>query len=136
GGGLVGDDVGFDAAAQQCGQDFGGVADDGHRVRAPLVLRGDRGADGRVEDVGDLVEVAVVQAAPGAVRVAFHQQCCPAVEGDRERLGAAHSAEFGADGEGAGEGAAEALVGDGGEGFVGSLQDSLGSDVDPGAGGH
>src|SRR5690606_41185998 len=55
GGGLVGDDVGFDAAAQQFGQDFGGVADDGHRVRAPLVLRGDRGEAGRVEVVGDVV---------------------------------------------------------------------------------
>ena len=35
-----------------------------------------------------------------------------------------------------GEGAAELLRGDGGEGLVGALEDALGADVDPGTGGH
>ena len=39
-------------------------------------------------------------------------------------------------GERAGEGAAEPLGGDGGERLVGALQDALGADVDPRAGGH
>ena len=38
--------------------------------------------------------------------------------------------------ERAGQGAAEPLLGDGGEGLVGALDDALGADVDPGAGGH
>ena len=58
------------------------------------------------------------------------------VHGDRERLRAAHAAEPRGDGDGAGQGAAEPLVGDRGEGLEGALEDALGADVDPRAGGH
>jgi hypothetical protein len=59
-----------------------------------------------------------------------------AVHGHRERLRAAHPAESGGDGQRALERAPEALLRHRGEGFVGSLQDSLRTDVDPGTGGH
>ena len=51
-------------------------------------------------------------------------------------MGAAHAATATGEGDGAGEGAAESFAGDGAEGFEGALEDSLGGDVDPGAGGH
>ena len=51
-------------------------------------------------------------------------------------MGAAHAAAAAGEGDGAGEGAAESFAGDGAEGFEGALEDSLGGDVDPGAGGH
>ena len=58
------------------------------------------------------------------------------VKGDGQRLCAAHAAAAAGQGEGAGQGAVEALLGHGCEGLEGTLQDALGSDVDPGAGRH
>ena len=58
------------------------------------------------------------------------------VHGHRERLRAAHAAEPGGQRDGAGQRAAEPLVGDRGERLEGALQDALGADVDPRAGGH
>ena len=58
------------------------------------------------------------------------------VHGDGERLRAAHAAEAGGHGDGAGQRAVEPLVGDGGERLEGALEDALGADVDPRAGGH
>jgi hypothetical protein len=54
------------------------------------------------------------------------------VHGDGERLGAAHAAEAGGEADASSQGSAEALFCHGGERLVGSLQDALGSDVDPG----
>jgi len=51
-------------------------------------------------------------------------------------LGAAHPAETGGDGEPAGERGAEVLARALRQSFVGSLEDALGTDVDPGSGGH
>src|SRR5699024_10396390 len=84
----------------------------------------------------DLVAVALGDAAlePGAVHV--HDQAHPVVEGDREGLRPAHAAAAAGEGDGAREGAAEALPRDRGEGLVGALEDALGGDVYPGAGGH
>ena len=39
-------------------------------------------------------------------------------------------------GQGSGQGAVVALVGDGAEGLIGALEDALGGDIDPGSGGH
>ena len=58
------------------------------------------------------------------------------VHGDGERLRAAHAAEPGGQRDRAGQRAAEPLVGDRGERLEGALQDALGADVDPRAGGH
>ncbi len=89
-----------------------------------------------VEVLGLDVEVAVLDPAGDPGRVAVDADRHAAVHGDGERLGAAHAAEAGGEGDGAFEGAVEALVGDGGEGLVGALQDALGADVDPRTGGH
>ena len=89
-----------------------------------------------VEVVGDLVEVAVVEPALRPPGVDLDAQRDAAVAGDGERLGAAHAAETAGQRDGAGEGAAEVLVGDLGEGRERALQDALGADVDPRAGGH
>ena len=137
GAGLVGDDVDRDAAAQQLGEDLGAVADDADRPGAPLGLgRAAAFSIGVVEVVGDLVEVAVLDPAvqPGPVDV--DDQAGAVVQGDGERLGAAHAAAAAGQGQGAGEGAAEPLLGDRGEGLVGALDDALGADVDPRPGGH
>ena len=53
-----------------------------------------------------------------------------------QRLRAAHAAEPGGERDRAGERAVERLRGDGAERLVGALQDALGADVDPRAGGH
>ncbi|MEY9488179.1 hypothetical protein RKD26_003973 [Streptomyces calvus] len=89
-----------------------------------------------VEGVGAHVEVAVLDAAVDGARVAVDADRDAVVHGDREGLGAAHATESGGQGDGPGEGAAELLRGDGGEGLVGALEDALRADVDPGAGGH
>ena len=59
-----------------------------------------------------------------------------AVHGHGQRLRAAHAAQARGQRDRAGQGSAEALGGDGGEGLVGALQDALGADVDPRARGH
>src|SRR5690606_9575225 len=88
------------------------------------------------ELVGDLVEIALGDAALEAGAVHVHDEADAVVEGDGERLRAAHATAAAGEGDGAGEGAAEALLGDGGEGLEGALEDALGGDVDPGAGRH
>ena len=91
---------------------------------------------GVLDRVGLLVEVAVLDAPgdPGLVDVDADRDAV--VHGHRERLRAAHAAEPGGQGDGAGEGAAEALVGHRGERLERALQDALRADVDPRAGGH
>ena len=134
--GLVGDDVDLHAAPQQLRQHGRAVADQPDRQRAPLGLGALTAGDRVVEVVGHLVEVAVLDAALQARRVDVDDQADAVVQRDGERLRAAHAAAAAGDGERAGERAAEALGGDGGERLVGALQDALGADVDPRAGGH
>ena len=61
---------------------------------------------------------------------------CALVHGDSEGLGPAHTAQAGGQGQGPGQGAAEALVSSGTEGLIGPLEDALGADVDPRSRGH
>ena len=135
-GGLVGDDVDLDTAPQQLRQHLGGVADDGDGQGAPFLLRSGDARDGVVEVVGDLVQVAGLDPAVCAVRVAFDDQADAVVHGDGERLRPAHPAAPGGQRQGAGEGTAEPFGGHRGERLVRALQDALRADVDPGAGGH
>jgi hypothetical protein len=86
--------------------------------------------------VGDLVEVAVVDPAVQPGRVDVDDEADAPVEGDGERLRAAHPAAAAGEGERPGQGAGIPLVGDRGEGLVGALDDPLGADVDPRPGGH
>ena len=118
------------------GKTVGGVADQADGQRAPVPLRGQAPGDGVVEVVGHLVEVAVLDAAPQPGGVDVDDQADAAVQRDGQRLGAAHAAAAAGQRERAGERAAEPLGGDGGERLVGALQDALGADVDPRAGGH
>ena len=89
-----------------------------------------------VQVFGDDVEVPGLHPPGEPHRVDVDDQADAVVQGDRERLRAAHAAAAAGDGERAGQGAAEALRGDGRERLVGALQDALGADVDPRPGGH
>ena len=140
GGGLVRDGVDLDLAgqvpAQQLGHHVRGVALQADRQRPPLGLRGARPGDGVVEVRGDDVEVAVLQPARDAGGVALDADRDAVVHGDGERLGATHAAQPRGQGDGPGERAAEPLAGNSAERLVRALQDPLGADVDPRAGGH
>ena len=136
GAGLVGDDV----DRPRRGAAARGTPRRSCRPRRPT-RPGDRPwpqglLDRGVEVVGDLVEVAVLDPAlqPGPVDV--DDQADAVVEGDGQRLRAAHPAAAAGQGQRAGQGAAEPLLGDGGEGLVRALDDALGADVDPRPGGH
>jgi hypothetical protein len=86
--------------------------------------------------VGNLVEVAVLDPTVEPMPVDVDDEARAPVEGDRERLRAAHPAAAAGEGERPGQRAGIPLVGDGGEGLVGALDDPLGADVDPRPGGH
>ena len=135
-GGLVGDDVDRRVPLEQGRDHLGGVAEHPDRQRPAGVAGLDGQLERVVQRVGLHVEVAVLDASGDPGRVALDADDDAVVHGDRERLGAAHAAEAGGQRDRAGEGAAEGLVGDRGEGLEGALQDALGADVDPGAGGH
>ena len=77
-----------------------------------------------------------MQPALDPARVDVDAEHGAAVHRHRERLRAAHAASTAGHRERAGERAAEARLGDRGEGLVGPLQDALGADVDPRAGRH
>ena len=109
----------------------------GRSTAAPALVAGlQRQLDRVVEVAGLDVEVAGLEPAVDAVLVALDADRDAVVHGHRERLRAAHAAEAGGHGDGAGERPAEALVRDRGEGLEGALQDALGADVDPRAGRH
>ena len=135
-GGLVGDDVDRRAALEQRGQQLGGVAEHADRQRPPLVAGRDRHLHGVLQRGRLDVEVAVLDPPLDPGLVALDADRDAVVHRHRERLRAAHAAEPGGDGDRAGERAAEPLVGHRGEGLEGALQDALGADVDPRAGGH
>ena len=129
--GLVGDDVDGGAAFEQGREHVGGVAEqaDGHRLA--LVLRRYRPADGVVDVVGLLIEVAELDPPGDPGRVALHADDHAAVHRDGQRLRAAHAAQPAGQRDRARERAAETFGRDRGEGLVGALQDALGADVDP-----
>ncbi len=106
--------------------------DQARRSRTAVSQRG----DGGVEVGGQLVEVAVLDAALQPGRVDVDDEAHAAVQRDGQRLRAAHAAAAAGDGERARERAAEPLGGDRGERLVRALQDALGADVDPRARGH
>jgi hypothetical protein len=133
---LVGDDVDRGVQLQQRRQQLRGVAEDADRERAALVARRDRHRHGLLQRGRLDVEVAVVDASLDARLVALDADDDTVVHRHGERLGAAHPAQAGGDGDGAGERPAEPLVRHGRERLEGALEDALGADVDPGAGGH
>ena len=135
-GGLVGDDVDRRVLLEQRGEHLGRVAEHADRQRLARVARLDGERHGVLERVGLHVEVAVLDAALDPALVDVDADRDAVVHRHGERLGAAHAAEAGGQRDGAGQGAVEPLVGDRGEGLEGALEDALGADVDPRAGGH
>ncbi len=124
------------AALDQRRQDVGRVRDERHRSTDAV---GPPAVDGRhrlVEVVGQLVDVAGVEAASSPGLVDLDDEGGALVHRDGERLRAAHPAQAGGERHRAGQGATEVLAGRLGEGLVGALDDALRRDVDPRAGGH
>ena len=136
GGGLVGDDVHLDAAAQQLGQHGRAVADEPDRQRLALGLGRQAQVQRGVQVFGHDVEVPGLDPPRQPHRVDVDDQAHAVVQGHGERLRAAHAAAPAGHGQRAGQGAAEPLRRDGRERLVGALQDALGADVDPRPGGH
>ena len=134
--GLVGDDVGPHAAAHQFGKDIGGVAEQADRDRLPVAAGFFDDRQRLVEIVRLHVEIAGAQAHLDAARLAFDREARSAGHRGGERLRAAHAAKTGGQDPAAGEIAAIMLAADFDEGLVGALNDALGADIDPRAGGH
>ena len=133
---LVGDHVGLEAAPKQLRHDLGRVRAEADAERAALALCRQAALDRVVEIVGELVEIAGLEAALDPLRIDLDAERDAVVHRHRQRLGAAHPAESGGQRDRPGERAAEAAAGDLGEALVGPLDDPLAADVDPRAGGH
>ncbi len=134
--GLVGDHVRYESSAHDLGHHVGGVAEqaDGHCLL--VRRRRHRPAQRLVERRGRLVQVPRLDASADALGVDLDADRHTTVHRHRQRLGAAHAAEAGSEHDAPGERSAEVLLGGRGKGLVRALQDALGADVDPGAGGH
>ena len=139
-GGLIGDDVDGKfpgaLAAQDLWEDLGGVAYQADRQRLLVFLGIQDQLEGLIEIGDHLIEVALMLAALETSLVHVHDETGAAVEGDRQRLCAAHATAAAGQGESTGQAAAKALLSHGREGLEGALQDALGGDVDPRAGRH
>ena len=134
--GLVGDDVGHHAAADELGEDLRGIAEETHGDRA--LLRAGL-ADHRqrlVEIIGTMVEVARLEPLLDAARLALDGKHAGAGEDAGQRLRATHAAEAASQDPAARQVAAEMLAAGFHEGLVGALHDPLAADVDPGPRGH
>jgi hypothetical protein len=133
---LVGHHVRADAAADQLGEDVGGIAEqaDGQRrlFAAAVLDHGER----LVEIAGLRIEIARAQPHLDAARLALHGEAGGARHGRGERLRAAHAAEAGGEDPSAGEVTAIVAPADLDEGLVSALNDALRPDIDPGAGRH
>ncbi|ENN89473.1 hypothetical protein RHSP_65926 [Rhizobium freirei PRF 81] len=133
-GGLVGNDIGHDAATCNLGVDLGRIADETDGKRSLLL-------DGRIDhrqrriEVGrDFLQIADVLALPGTLRIDIDAEDRSTRHAAGERLRAAHAAKAGRQHETAEEIAAEAAFGDTHEDFVGALDHALAADILPGAG--
>ena len=134
--GLIGQDVGSDAPADELGQDVGRVAEqgDGEGHALPHGFLGQ--AQGLVQIPGQDVDVSRFEPPLDAVAVDLDDDSHALVHGHGQGLGPAHAAKPGGESEPALEGSAEVLAGHGGQRLVGPLEDALGADVDPAAGRH
>ena len=136
GAGLVGDDIDRHLTIEEFLEDVGGVTDHPNRQGLLRRLRFQGSGDRDIQIVGHLIEVAVIDAALQTRRVDIDDDDHTLVHGDSERLGSAHTAAATGQGQGSRQRATEVFSGDSAEGLIGSLQDALGSDVDPGPSGH
>jgi len=81
--------------ASRAGKTSAAFAEQADGQRLALVPGGDRAADGVVEVLGLLIEVAVLDPPGDPGLVAVHADDRAAVHGHRERLRAAHAAQSG-----------------------------------------
>ncbi len=134
--GLVGDDVEALAGLRPGRLDLGGVADQGDRQGKTLGGRPASPGQGLGRIGREPVHVADLVPPPSSALVDLDADRRPVVHRHGQRLGAAHPAEPGGQGHRPAERAAEVLAGELAERLVRPLEDPLGPDVDPGAGGH
>ena len=134
--GLVGDDVGPDAAAHELGQDFGGIAEERDRHGLALARRPCDDRERVVEVLRRDVDVAGAQPEIDRRGAAFDREARGAGHRRGERLRAAHAAEAGGENPSSPEIAAVVPAAHLDEGLVGALHDALRADVDPRARGH
>ncbi len=134
--GLVGDDVGLDAAADQLRENLRGIAEqaDRDRLLRPRGLRHDR--ERLVERCGLAIEIAGAQAHLDAARLAFDREHRGSGHGRGQRLRSTHAAKAGGEDPLAGKAATIMSAPDLDEGLVGALHDALAADIDPGARRH
>ena len=123
--GLVGHRIGFDPAADQFGQDLGGIAEQRDRLGLPRFrVLGDP-CQGVIEIGGLLVDIARAQAEVDAALLALDVERAGAGEAGRQRLGPAHAAEAGGQDPLALQIAGVVLAAHLDEGLVGALDDAL-----------
>ena len=126
------------AAAQQLGDDLGGVAEQADRAAA-AARRGPRPPSRSASSRSSAAYVAGSGGRPGGrsgTGRRRRQIATPPFMVTASGCAPPMPPQPAGQRDGAGQRAAEPLGGDGGERLVGALQDALGADVDPRAGGH
>jgi hypothetical protein len=134
--GLVGEDVGADAALEYFRHDRGGVAEQADRFGLASLGPAIDHFHRLIERLGLLVEIAGAQAEIDRIRIAFDGKTRSTSHDSGQRLGAAHAAETAGQDPLALEVAIVVLAAGLDESFVGALHDALRADIDPGAGRH
>ncbi len=134
--GLVGDEIGPDAAPDQFGEEFGRVAEHADGDGALLRARFADDCQRFVERGGAPVEIARLQPAFDARRIALDRQQRGTRHGRGQRLRAAHPAQTRGEDPAAAQIAAVMLPARLHERLVRALHDALRADVDPRPGGH
>ena len=134
-GGLIGDDVGNDAARKQRLVDVGGIAVNCRSRRRGLSLsRGIDHGHRLIEIVGARVEETIGHALGDALLIDLDAEDDGTGHAPRQRLRTAHAAKPGRQDEPAFEAVAEMTLGDAHEDFIGALDHALRADVLPVAG--
>ena len=134
--GLIGDDIGMHAAADQLGEDIGGIAQKGDRLGLARLGPALDHLQRLVQRLGLFIDIAGAQAEIDAVGVAFDREAAGAGHHGRQRLRAAHAAEAAGQNPASLEVAIVMLAACLDKGLVCTLHDALAADIDPAAGGH
>ncbi len=130
-GGLVRNEIGDDPSPNDFGKDLCAVPHQAHGEWFPLVLRRHDPREGFLQAVGGSIAVAGIQTPLDAGRIHLHRQDGTLVEGGREGLGSPHPSKPPGEDPTALQRTPEVHPGHGPEGFVRTLKNPLGPDVDP-----
>ncbi len=134
--GLVGDEVGREANLDHLWQNLGSISHQANGDSLARRLRLTGHGDGFIERTSGFVEIARFEAPLNTRGVDFDADADATGEFNRKRLRATHASEASGHGDGSCKGVVEVALCCPLEGLVGPLQDALGADVNPGAGGH